>query len=81
MNSFLTGSILKSSWVQVLVDYLLGAIYREVASGMLIRLVVLVELMFFCGPSRWPFLLASDFGIYYENKSTVIPGQVLKRYF
>ena len=65
--------------MQGLVDYCQGAISRrEIASWMLLRLVVLVDLVFLCWPRRWNFLVVSDFGRCFEIKLAVIPGQVVK---
>ena len=64
--------------MQGLVDYWLGEISREVESGMMVRLVVLVDLMLFFWHNRWTLLVASDFERCFEIKSTVIPGQVVK---
>ena len=43
-------------------------------SGMLVRSVVLVDLEFFFWPHRWPLMVASDFGRYFEIKLAVRPG-------
>ena len=45
---------------------------------MLVRLLVLVELVFFCCPCRWPLMVASYFGRRFQIKLAVGPVQVEK---